>query len=48
MNQSSKVDLYSAGIVFFEMLRRFSTGMERAVELNQLRYCTSNRWPERK
>ena len=37
LNQSSKVDLYSAGIVFFEMLRRFSTGMERAVELNQLR-----------
>ncbi|ACO63607.1 predicted protein [Micromonas commoda] len=37
VNQSSKVDLYSAGIVFFEMLRRFSTGMERAVELNQLR-----------
>ena len=37
VNQSSKVDLYSAGIVFFEMLRRFSTGMERAVELNELR-----------
>ena len=29
--QSSKVDLYSAGIVFFEMLRWFSTGMERVV-----------------
>ena len=35
--QSSKVDLYSAGIVFYEMLRRFSTGMERAVELGALR-----------
>jgi len=31
VNQSSKVDLFSAGIVFFEMLRRFSTGMERIV-----------------
>ena len=36
-HQSSKVDLYSAGIVFYEMLRRFSTGMERAVELGALR-----------
>ena len=36
-NPSSKVDLYSAGVVFYEMLRRFSTGMERAVELNDLR-----------
>jgi translation initiation factor 2-alpha kinase 4 len=32
------VDLYSAGIVFFEMLRRFSTGMERAVGLSQVEY----------
>ena len=31
------MDLYSAGIVFYEMLRRFSTGMERAVELGALR-----------
>jgi translation initiation factor 2-alpha kinase 4 len=38
VNQSSKVDLYSAGIVFFEMLRRFSTGMERAVGLSQVEY----------
>ena len=37
VNQSSKVDLTRLEIVFFEMLRRFSTGMERAVELNQLR-----------
>ena len=37
LHQSSKVDLYSAGIVFYEMLRRFSTGMERAVELGALR-----------
>ena len=36
-HQSSKVDLYSAGIVFYEMLRRFSTGMERAMELGALR-----------
>jgi translation initiation factor 2-alpha kinase 4 len=35
--RSGKVDLFSAGVVFYEMLRRFSTGMERAVELNALR-----------
>ena len=33
----SKVDLYSLGVVLFEMLRPFATGMGRAAELSALR-----------
>ena len=34
---SSKVDLFSVGIIAFELLRRFSTGMQRVAELSDLR-----------
>ncbi|KAJ3244254.1 hypothetical protein HDU78_011195 [Chytriomyces hyalinus] len=34
---NSKVDVYSLGIVFFEMLYGFSTGMQRVLVLNELR-----------
>jgi len=34
---SSKADLFSVGIIAFELLRRFSTGMQRAAELSDLR-----------
>jgi translation initiation factor 2-alpha kinase 4 len=32
-----KVDLYSSGVIFFEMFHAFSTGMERALVLTNLR-----------
>ncbi|KAI0243610.1 eukaryotic translation initiation factor 2-alpha kinase [Massospora cicadina] len=34
---SQKVDMYSLGIIFFEMLYPFATGMERVVTLRDLR-----------
>ena len=34
---SSKVDLFSVGIIAFELLRRFGTGMQRVAELSDLR-----------
>lgn len=37
MPHDSKVDLYSTGIIAFETLRRFGTGMQRAAELSELR-----------
>lgn len=36
-NYDSKVDMYSLGIIFFEMIHRFSTGMERVMVLKSLR-----------
>ncbi len=37
MHYDQKVDLYSLGIIFFEMAYPFSTAMERAEVLTQLR-----------
>jgi translation initiation factor 2-alpha kinase 4 len=34
---TNKVDMYSLGIIFFEMNRRFSTAMERIAELQKVR-----------
>jgi translation initiation factor 2-alpha kinase 4 len=34
---NEKVDMYSLGIIFFEMCQRFSTAMERIMELKQIR-----------
>jgi translation initiation factor 2-alpha kinase 4 len=34
---NAKVDMYSLGIIAFELLCRFTTGMERIVVLNELR-----------
>jgi len=48
----AKVDLYAAGIIFFEMLaaqRVYQTGMERAGVLRQLRgadICLPSGWPQ--
>jgi translation initiation factor 2-alpha kinase 4 len=38
-----KVDLYALGVIAFEMLRRFGSGMQRVVELSELR--TAQRLP---
>lgn len=37
VQQSSKVDMYSLGIIFFEMCNKFGTKMERITELQQVR-----------
>lgn len=39
-NYNEKVDMYSLGIIFFEMCYPLSTGMERAQKLNNLRLVT--------
>jgi hypothetical protein len=36
-NYNQKVDIFSLGIIFFECIYRFSTAMERATVLNDLR-----------
>lgn len=36
-NYDSKVDMYSLGIIFFEMIYKLSTGMERVMVLKDLR-----------
>lgn len=41
---SNKVDIYSLGIIYFELLTRFVTEMERICVLTALR---QNRYPER-
>ncbi len=38
MHYDQKVDLYSLGIILFEMCHPFSTGMERAEVSNSLRF----------
>ncbi|KAI9476503.1 MAG: kinase-like domain-containing protein, partial [Benjaminiella poitrasii] len=37
MRYNQKVDMYSLGIIFFEMCYKFATGMQRVVVLNELR-----------
>lgn len=39
-NYDSKVDMYSLGIIFFEMIYKLSTGMERVTVLKNLRMPT--------
>jgi hypothetical protein len=40
----SKVDMYSLGIILFEMRRRFDTGMERATAIMALRQVCAFVW----
>ncbi|SCU87953.1 LADA_0E07250g1_1 [Lachancea dasiensis] len=44
-NYNEKIDMYSLGIIFFEMIYPFSTGMERVNELKKLR-STAVTFPE--
>ncbi|KAI8975061.1 hypothetical protein BDF20DRAFT_988622 [Mycotypha africana] len=37
MRYNQKVDMFSLGVIFFEMCYKFSTGMQRVVVLNDLR-----------
>ncbi|KAI8369907.1 kinase-like domain-containing protein [Choanephora cucurbitarum] len=37
MRYNQKVDMFSLGVIFFEMCYQFSTGMQRVVTLNELR-----------
>ncbi|KAG1140239.1 hypothetical protein G6F37_009236 [Rhizopus arrhizus] len=37
MRYNQKVDMFSLGVIFFEMCYQFSTGMQRVVVLNELR-----------
>jgi len=41
-NYDSKVDMYSLGIIFFEMTYKLSTGMERVMVLKNLRLSSIN------
>ncbi|RCH86413.1 hypothetical protein CU097_007390 [Rhizopus azygosporus] len=43
MRYNQKVDMFSLGVIFFEMCYQFSTGMQRAVVLNELR---NGKFPE--
>ncbi|KAI9264773.1 kinase-like domain-containing protein [Sporodiniella umbellata] len=40
MRYNQKVDMFSLGIIFFEMCYQFSTGMQRVIVLNELRNGT--------
>ncbi|KAI8373908.1 kinase-like domain-containing protein [Blakeslea trispora] len=37
MRYNQKVDMFSLGVIFFEMCYQFSTGMQRVITLNELR-----------